>query len=261
MGLSIVEGRNFTSADNATAQRVCLVNETLARRAWPGASAVGKRLDVGRSRNTIEVIGVVRDAKYRTIGEGPTPFFYVPAAQRYDSVMWILWRPAAGSAMNDVRATLQALDPNVPAIQAGPLSDIGAFLLFPQRIAAAFAAIVGVIGMLLAAVGVYGVAAYEAVQRRREIGIRLALGGERSLVLRTVMRHAMRLTGAGALLGLLGATMAGRLLEVLLYDMRGIDPLSFAGAAIVVLVTAFVASLIPALRAASISPVEALRRE
>jgi ABC-type antimicrobial peptide transport system permease subunit len=149
----------------------------------------------------------------------------------------------------------------VPVVQSGALRELGAFLMFPQRLAAVFAAIVGIIGMLLAAVGVYGVAAYEAVQRRREIGIRLALGGERSLVLRTLMRHAMRLTAAGALFGLLGATVAGRLLEVLLYDMRGLDPLSFAGAAVLVLTTAFLASLVPAARAASINPVDALRRE
>ena len=140
-------------------------------------------------------------------------------------------------------------------------SFLGAFLLFPQRIAAAFAAIVGAIGMLLAAVGVYGVSAYEAVQRRREIGIRLALGGERSLVLRTIMRHAMRLTAAGALLGLLGAMVAGRLLETLLYDLRGLDPWSFGGAAVLVLTTALLASFVPAARAASINPVDALRRE
>jgi predicted permease len=260
LGLTIVAGRNFTAADGPTG-RVAIVNETLAKHAWPGASAVGKRLEVGSGRWPLEIIGVVRDAKYRTIGEAPTPFFYVPAAQRYDSIMWILWRPQAGSAMAEVRAALRSLDPQVPATQSGRLEELSAFLLFPQRMAAWLAAIVGVVGVLLAAVGVYGLSACEAVQRRREIGIRLALGGERSLVLRTIMRHAMRLAVIGAVLGLLGATAAGRLLEGLLYDLRGIDPLSFAGAAIVVLITTFVASLIPALRAASISPVEALHRE
>lgn len=261
LGMPIVAGRTFTAADTATTPRVCVVNETLARRAWPAGSAVGQRLEVGRGHTPIEVIGVVRDAKYRTIGEAPTPFFFVPAAQRHDNVMWILWRPAAPSAMNEVRAALRALDPHVPVVQSGPLRRLGAFLLYPQRIAAAFAAVVGVIGLLLAAVGVYGLSACEAVQRRREIGIRLALGGEKSQVLLTVMGQAMRLTAVGACLGLLGGMGAGRLLETLLYDLSGVDALSLAGAAILVLATACLASLVPAARAASINPVEALRNE
>ena len=112
---------------------------------------------LGVSRRPIEIVGVVRDAKYRTIGELPTPFFYVPAAQRYENIMWLLMRPTGASAVPQVRALIREMDPGLPVVQAATLAETTAFALFPQRIAAWLAAIVGVIGVLLSALGVYGV--------------------------------------------------------------------------------------------------------
>lgn len=257
--VSLLDGRNFTASDRAGAPAVAIVNETLARRGWPGQSAVGKRLMVGVSRRPIEIVGVVRDTKYRTIGEPPTPFFYVPAAQRYESTMWILVRPAGPSVMPQVRALIRELDPNVPVLQAAPLTELTAFALFPQRIAAWFAALVSTIGVLLAALGVYGITAYNVGQRTREIGIRVALGALPTEVLRLVVGRAMVLAAIGTSLGMLGAALVTSLLEGLLYDVRPLDPVSFAGAAFVFIGLALIASLIPARRAASVDPIEALR--
>jgi putative ABC transport system permease protein len=203
----------------------------------------------------------VRDAKYRTIGEGPTPFFYVPAAQRYESTMWLLIRPRGPGVLPQVRGLIRAMDPNVPILQAAPLTDLTAFTLFPQRFAAWLAAIVGATGLLLAALGVYGVTAYNVSQRRREIGIRVALGAVRAEVLRSILGQGIRLAAAGAALGLTTAALASHLLEGLLYDIQPLDPVSFAGAAAVIVALAVLASAIPARRAAAIDPAETLRAE
>ena len=259
LGLPLIAGRNFTASDRAGAPAVAIVNETLARHAWPGETAVGKRLVLGVSRRPIEIIGVVRDAKYRTLGETPTPFFYVPAAQRYETVMWILIRPTGPSAVPQVRAIVRDMDPNLPVVQAASLAEMTAFTLFPQRVAAWLAAIVSTIGVLLAALGVYGVAAYHVNQRTREIGVRLALGALRGQVLGLILRHAGRLAVVGTVLGLALAALLTRLLEGMLYGVRPLDPISFAGGAIVLGALALIASLVPATRAASIDPVEALR--
>jgi predicted permease len=260
LGLPLLAGRNFTTADRG-APAVAIVNETLARRGWPGQSAVGKRLVLGRSRYPVDIIGVVRDAKYRTIGEGPTPFFYVPAAQRYESTTWILMRPTGPSLLPQVRALVRAMDPNLPLLQAGPLTDMTAFTLFPQRVAAWLAAFVGTIGLLLAALGVYGLTAYNVSQRRREIGIRVALGAVRAQVLRSIVGHGIFLAVVGTVLGLASAALVTRVLEGMLYDIRPLDPVSFAGAALVLVAFALVASAIPAQRAAAIDPAETLRAE
>ena len=259
LGLPLIAGRNFTASDRTGAPAVAIVNETLARRAWPGETAVGKRLVLGVSRRPIEIVGVVRAAKYRTIGEPPNPFFYVPAAQRYETVAWILLRPTGPSAVPQVRAVIREMDPNLPIVQAASLAEMTAFTLFPQRLAAWLAAIVSTIGVLLAALGVYGVTAYHVNQRTREIGVRLALGALRGQVLGLILRHAGRLAVVGTTCGLAIAAVLTRLLEGMLYGVRPLDPVSFVGGAIVLGALAFIASLVPATRAASINPVDALR--
>ncbi|HEU4692792.1 MAG TPA: FtsX-like permease family protein, partial [Vicinamibacterales bacterium] len=261
LGLRLIAGRNFAATDRAGAPAVAIVNETLARQVWPGELAVGKQLVLGVSRRPVEIVGVVRDARYRTIGERPTPFFYVPAAQRYEPVMWIMLRPTGPSVIPQVRAVVRDMDPNLPVVQTASLRDMTAYTLFPQRLAAWLAAIVGTTGVLLAALGIYGVVAYHVSQRRREIGVRLAIGALRGQVLRMVMRHAGRLVAVGAVVGLTMAAVLTRLLEGMLYGVRPLDMMSFAGGAIVLGVLALVATLVPALRAASINPVEALRSE
>src|SRR4029450_10446530 len=217
VGLELLEGRNFDETDRAGTPAVAIVNESLARRAWRGESAGGKRRLVGASRRPIDVVGVVRDAKYRTIGESPNPFFYVPAAQRYEPIAWILVRPTGPSLIPQVRALIREMDPNLPVVQAGTLPEMTAFTLFPQRLAAWLAAIVSTIGIFLAALGVYGIAAYNASLRTREIGIRVALGAVRGQVLQLILGHTGRLAFAGIAFGLGAAALATGLLEGLLY--------------------------------------------
>jgi predicted permease len=261
LGLTVIGGRDFAATDRTGAPAVAIVNETLARQAWPGEDAVGKRLVLGVSRRPVDIVGVVRDAKYRTIGELPTPFIYVPAAQRYAAVMRILLRPTGPSVIPQVRAVVRDLDPNLPVVQAAPLREMTAFTLFPQRVAAWLAAIVGATGVLLAAVGIYGVAAYHVSRRRREIGIRLAMGALRAQVLGMIVRHAGRLFAAGTALGLTAAALLTVPLEGMLYGIEPWDPASFAAGAILMGMLSLVAALVPGLRAASVNPVDALRGE
>jgi predicted permease len=261
LGLPLLAGRNFEAGDRAGAPAVAIVNETLARRTWAGQSAVGKRILVGRSRHPIDIVGVVRDAKYRTIGEPPTPFFYVPAAQRYERVQWILLRPAGPSLIPRVRQIVRELDRNLPVRRTATLSELSAFTLFPQRLVAWLTGIVAATGVFLAILGIYGIAAYNASLRTREIGIRVALGAARGQAVRLILRQTSRLALAGIALGLGAAALATGLLEGMLYGVQPIDPVSFAGGAMLFGALALLASLIPARRAASVNPVEALRAQ
>jgi putative ABC transport system permease protein len=261
LGLTLLAGRPFAPTDRQGAPAVAIVNETLARQMWPGQEAVGKRILVGRSRWPVDVIGVVRDAKYRTIGETPSPFFYIPSAQRYEPVQWIVLRPTTGSAIPAVRAVVRELDPNLPVTRAGSFAALTAFTLFPQRLVTWLATIVAATGVFLATLGVYGIAAYHASLRTREIGIRVALGAARRQAVGLVLAQTGWLALGGIALGLSAAALATRLLEGLLYGVRPLDPVSFAGGAIGFASLAVVAGLIPARRAASVNPVEALRAQ
>ena len=261
LGLPLLAGRRFAPTDRLGAPAVTIVNETLARQMWPGQDAIGKKILVGRSRWSLDVVGVIKDAKYRTIGETPSPFFYVPAALRYEPVQWIVLRPKSGSVIADVRAVVRGLDPNLPVMRAGAFADLTAFTLFPQRLVTWLAAIVAVAGVFLAALGVYGIAAYHASLRTREIGIRVALGAARAQAVSLVLRQTGCLAAAGIAIGLTAAALVTHLLEGMLYGVQPLDPLSFGGGATVLGILAVVAGLIPARRAASVNPVDALRAQ
>lgn len=259
--MPLVSGRNFDDRDRAGAPGVVIVNETFAQRVWPGQNAVGQRLVLGLSRFPLEVVGVARDARYRTIGESQQPFLYHPAAQAYEPITWLLMRPRGVSALPEVRALIQEMNPNLPLLRSSTLTDMSAFTLLPQRLASWLAAAMATIGVFLSAIGIYGLTAYYVGQRTREIGIRMALGALRSQVIRSVVGGSALLAGVGVLIGLLGAASGTRLLAGMLYGIAPWDLTSFAGSVAVFAATVVVASLVPARRAASINPVEALRSE
>jgi predicted permease len=260
--MPLVAGRHFDDRDRPGTLAVVIVNETFARRVWPDQSAVGQRLVLGASRVPFEVIGVARDAKYRRFGEAQSPFAYHPAWQvPYEPVMRLLMRPTSASLVPVVRAIVRDLDGNMPIVRAASLADLAAYTLFPQTVAAWLASTVGVIGVFLAALGVYGLTSYSVSQRRREIGIRLALGAVKGQVLRLVVSRALLLTAIGTVLGLVAAALVVGLLEGMLYGVRPLDAVSFAGGAAVCLLFALVASVIPAHRAVSVDPAETLRSE
>jgi predicted permease len=255
-------GRVFGDEDRSGAPLVAVVNETLARRLWPGENAVGKRLDGGRD-GEVEVVGVVADGKYQSLRDAPEPYMYLPFGQSYQGTMTVVVRhdgPAA-PVLAAMHAELRALDASVPLARALPMEVVVGESLTPQRMAAAMVGAFGTVGLLLAAVGVYGVLAYQVSQRTREIGVRMALGAGRASVLRLVLRQGMGLAVVGIGIGLALALAASRALAGMLYGLSATDPATFVAVPLLVCAAAFLASWLPARRATRVDPLVALRAE
>ena len=267
LDIPIVRGRPFVPADGGPSSRVAIVNGEMARRLWPGQDAVGRRFEVVGPEGvdqTLEVVGVARDSKYRWIGDSARLFVYVPFGQQaYDRQAVLVRRgPASGSSsVERVRSTLAALNPSLPIIEATTLEAYAGLGLLPQRLAGWAAGSLGLVGLLLAALGIYGVTAYSAAQRTREVGIRIALGAERASVTRLMLWQGFRLAAVGTALGLAGAAAGSRLLGSLLLGVDALDPLAFGATSGVFVGITLAASWLPARRAAARDPVEALRLE
>jgi predicted permease len=261
--IPVVRGRGFDARDGEGAGDVAIVNETLARAAWPDENPIGRTLvqGLGPAERTLQVVGIARDSKYRSLGEDPRPFIYVPMAQQFQARQYVMVRRAGESAVPRLRSALQDIDPNIPIVQATTLADAAALGLLPSQLAAAVATSVGAVALLLSALGIYGIVAYTVARRRREIGVRMALGATRHAIVRLVGGQMVRVAGTGAVVGLLLAAVAAQVLRVLLYGIAPLDPLSFGGAALLLAVVALAACALPARRAVAINPVEALRTE
>jgi len=264
MGVPIVEGRGFTVTDRIDTPRVAVVNETLARRLWPGQSAIGKVFHTrGGEGPAFEIVGVSADHKVLTLSERPTPFLHVARAQRPSSYTAIVARTRGDSAalLRDMRRELLALDPNVVFIENQTLeSEVDATLL-PMRASAWLVTGVGLVAMLLAAIGLYGVIAYSVARRTREIGIRIAVGARPSEVVAMVMRQGLIVAGVGLIAGCLLAVGVTRAMGGVLYGVSAADPPSWLAAAALLLGVSMLANFIPAHRASRVSPTEALRTE
>jgi putative ABC transport system permease protein len=262
IGTPIVRGRAFAPADSGQSPDVAIVNETLAARVWPGEDPIGRLLTYGEpDRRSLQVVGVARNAKYQTLGEASQPFIYVPLAQHYDPEMSLLLKHAGPSPIPAVRSLLREVNPNLPLSRASTLGEATAFGLAPNRLAAWMASVTGLIGALLAALGMYGVTAHYVSQRRREIGIRMALGGLRAHVIRLVVSQGAVLGSIGMVVGVALAAGASTLLAALLFAVQPLDTVSFGIGVVLSVVVTVGASLVPALGAASVNPVEALRQD
>jgi hypothetical protein len=209
------------------------------------------------------VIGVATDGKYATLSEERTGFVFLPNAQwRRQSQNLVLRTSMQPVALERVlRADLAAIDPNLPAPSVHALEEVTAISVLPQRIAGYVASVLGLVGLLLAATGLYGVMAFYVVQRQREIGVRLALGASRRTVMRTVATRAARLVGLGLAIGAAIAVLAAQALSSLLFGITAADAWAFLGAALVLAAAAAAATLGPVWRAASVQPSRALRYE
>lgn len=261
MGIPLVRGRGFEASDRAGAAPVAIVNESFARRFWPGENPIGRRFDTGRG-GARQVVGVARDGKYWSLTEEPQPHFYEPFAQAYEADMVLLVRSAA-----DPRALLPALvrsartlDPELP-LEANTMDEHLGLALLPQRIGAVVLGVFGTVAALLAAFGLYGVMSYVVSQRTAEIGVRMALGARAADVRLLIVRRALALTLTGLALGLLGAAAVGRLLGSFLVEVSPGDPGTLVPVAALFTAVALLASWLPARRAAAVDPMRALRSE
>jgi predicted permease len=261
MGIQLVAGRDFTASDDASAPRVALVNETAARQFWPGEDPLGKRVRFGEESPWMTIVGVVRDGKYRTLGESPRPFLYPNSQQLYTPFMALVVATDGDeqAMLQQIRRELDVLDPNVPIFKMGTMSEHLSIMLFPARMGAALLAAFGALGLLLASIGLYGVVASSVARRTREVGIRMSLGAKRSDVLALMVREGMTLTATGLAIGLGLAALASQLLQGLLYGIGTRDPITFLTVAVVLGVIALLANLVPAGRAMRVEPTVALR--
>jgi hypothetical protein len=243
-----------------------MVNETMARRLWPGQDAIGKRFRFGRDGEWTEVVGLVRDGKYLMISEEPRPYFYVPLSQAYRAPITLMVRTASDPAalMTPLQRLLREMDRDLPVYNVRTMEAHvrdGVFGLMPMRMGAALAGGQGLIGLLLAVMGLYAVVSYAVTRRTREIGVRMALGADRADVMRLVVREGMRLTVIGIIVGLLVSLGLGAVLSRVLYGVGPVDVGVLAGVTALLLGVAAVACYVPARRATRVDPLIALRAE
>ncbi len=259
--LPLMQGRAFSRVDDGGAPRVAVINETLARQAWPDGDAIGSTFRFREEATT--VVGIARDATYASLGEVTPPFVYVPAAQVWHPTQTLLvGSPRERDAVaRAVRDAVHALDPALPQPRVAALEEFTDLAVLPQRVGAVVTPVRGVVGLLLATIGLYGLMAFAAGRRTREIGIRVALGASRASVVRLMILQGLRLVALGIVAGLLLSVLAGRALAPYLFSVSPLDPLTFAGTSLVFALVAMVASFIPARRAARRDPLHALRNE
>jgi predicted permease len=281
-GMTMLRGRAFTEADNETTAPVAIVNEAFVKRFFKSdEEPLGQHfgLDVPENVGTFRIVGIVRDAKFAgfALSRPARPMFYVPLAQNVDYPNNVMKRVELGShfiggimlvtnaspgAIEPVLTkTMSEVDPNLTINSVRTMQEQVDLSFNQERALASLAGLFGVVALLLAAIGLYGVTAYSVAQRTNEIGIRMALGADRSTVIKLVLRGAFTRVAIGLLLGLPLAIGAGRLIATQLYGVSAWDPLALATAAASLAVCALVAALVPAGRAASISPIRALRTE
>jgi putative ABC transport system permease protein len=261
MRIPLRAGRYFDANDNAESEKVIVINETLAKRLWPGREAIGQMMSQqGGSR----VIGVVGDVRHGTLEEAGGPEMYLNFRQISDwnavELVVRATRPAASLAP-DVRAVMKAFDPNLPATEFTTLEQIVDHAVAPRKLITHLLTAFSSLALVLAAIGLYGVIAYSVSQRTREIGVRLAVGAQRGDVLRLIVGEGFKMAAVGVVLGLIAARLATRVLDSLLFGVTASDPFIFVTNASILVAVALLASVIPARRAARVDPMVALRYE
>ncbi|MFZ0640590.1 MAG: ABC transporter permease [Candidatus Acidiferrales bacterium] len=261
MQIPLVSGREFTAADTDSSQLVAVVNATFVNRYWPHQHAVGKKLHAAGRWYT--VVGVAQDSDYFELGQKPQPFFYLPLFQNYDRRIAIYARVAGDplAFVSPVQDAVHSLDADLPLFDLTTLDSRIQLSTTTERLAGVFVGGFGVLALLLAGIGIYGVLAYTTRQRTHEIGIRMALGAEPRDVLRLVLRQGLMLALVGLAIGLAASFVLTRALSSQLFGVTATDPLTFAAVAILLLAVALLACFIPARRAMRTDPMVALRYE
>jgi putative ABC transport system permease protein len=253
-------------ADGPSRHNVAVINAAMAARLWPGADAVGRRFNAGFAPNqtTFEVVGVVGNSTVKRLNEVPPNAYYLPYRQRYNSAMALLVRLDANAPSGTTDAIRRAIGELAPGLPVEPLQPLRAALevfFLPQRIAAWVGGVLGALGMLIAAVGAYGVAAIAVAQRRREIGIRLALGAGRRDLVTLLLRRVMRAPTVGIVTGLLLALGLTWPLRRFLGVVHPLDPATFSAASLALAAVIVFAAWAPTTRAARMNPADVLRKE
>ena len=261
MDVPLLRGRAFSAGDGAESTPVVIVSEAFARRFWPGEDPIGKTVEV-RGR-TLEVVGLARDSKVRTLGEERRPYIYFSARQSYDPGLMYVVR-GGGSASQMVaqsRTALKELRPGLVILDIMTMTEHLAFMLFPPRMAALLLSVFGGLALSLSAIGLYGLVSYAVARRTREVGIRMSLGADAGSVIRMVVGGGMRLVIVGSVIGLAISGAVTWLISGFLYGIEATDLATFVGIPVLLTGVALLAAYVPARRASRVNPVEALRSE
>ncbi|HKW89982.1 MAG TPA: ABC transporter permease [Candidatus Acidoferrales bacterium] len=268
MKIPIVQGREFTWDDTAQRPLEAVVSETMARAFWPKGDALGKRFKLGPTNGTdpwITAVGVAADVRQLSLTVAGRPAMYFAVTQDPgigDTLRdWVIRAPNAAALAPEIRSTFAAIDPSLPVSRVKTMSEILSDYLGPQRFELSLVGLFGIAGLILAAVGIFGVTSYAVARRTHEIGVRVALGAQRSDVMRLILGQGTRLALWGVGIGLLAALGLTRLMASLLYGVSAYDPLTFAGVAILLGLVALAACYVPARRAMRVDPMVALRYE
>ena len=261
--IPIVKGRDFTRQDTKSSQRVVIVSETFVNRYWPNQEALGKQLNSDLTHEWFTVVGVARDSKVNGLNEKPTPFLYLPLYQVYRATLIVLARTNGDplDAGKTVEKTIHELNSDLVVFDITTLELREQIASFGQRVAGTFVGAFGLLALVLAAVGIYGVTSYTTRQRTHEIGIRMTLGANKRDVLRLVLGHGLRLTLIGVALGLAASFALTRFLTSLLLGITSTDAITFSSVALLLCAVALFACFIPARRAMRVDPMVALRYE
>ena len=266
MEIPLLMGRDFNSEDDKSSPGAVIINETLARRLFPNENPLGKRLAFMRGKDQspyLEIVGIVQDAKYKSLLETPQPHLYVSWLQQYQSTMTlhVLVEGDPSGLVATVRQEVQGSDKNLPVYKDMTLAKQLRNSIMPQQLVAELIGIFGFLALLLASIGLYGLMAYSVTQRTQEIGIRMALGAQKEDVLRLIINHSLVLMLLGLAIGLSASFFLNRFLSSSLYGVSATDPATFIVISLILTGVALLASWIPARRAMSIDPTAALRCE
>ena len=261
MHIPITKGRALDARDDASAQKVTVINQHFADHFWPGQDPIGRIVHTGGADHT--VIGVVPTGKYERLGEDPISYMYFSQRQHFEAGRFIQVRTTGDPAafMPTLRAEVAALDAEIPLADVRTMEAHLGIALFPARLTGAVLGIFGLLGLGLAAIGIYGVMAYAVAQRTREIGIRMAIGAGRGDVMRLLMRQGLALVATGLVIGIALAVGAAKLASSQLYGSGGFDAVTFAAVPLVLICVAALAIWIPSRKASGLDPVDALRME
>ena len=261
MRIGLVSGREFADIDTREAAPALIINETMAKRYWAGREALGGRVRIGKAEHT--VVGIAKDIKYGQLNEAPIPYMYLALDQNFTSTVVLHVRSNAAPAglLDAIRDVVRSLDPNLPLFDARTVEEHMRVAVFAQRMGANLLGLMGILAVVLAAVGLYGVIAYAVSQRTQEMGIRLALGAAPGDLLKMVLRQGIVITSIGLAVGLVLAFAATGFMRALLPGITPRDPITFVAVPALLMLIAIVAAIIPARRAGTVDPVVALRYE
>jgi putative ABC transport system permease protein len=268
MGIPLIRGRRFNDADASGTTKVAIINEAAVRRFWPDEDPLGQRISLGDPANWMAIVGVVGDVRHSGLDADANPEAYIPQRQGFDALgaglgrsLTVIIRTAADipSTASSLRSVLQQIDPQLPVGAVQSMDQLIAESVAPRRLNLVLVAVFACVAVTLTAAGLFGVMSHLVAQRRREIGVRIALGASRRQVLALVIRQAGVMTGAGLAAGLAGAFALTRSMRSMLFAVSAADPRVYLGVSLLLVVVAFAAVIVPSSRASRVDPLTALR--